>query len=138
MVTDEFMRSFLTEPKRIAIVGASSLIDRASNEIMQFLSKRGHRIYPIHPIEKEILGLPVTRFLKDIEEEVDAVIIYLSKRNVRDQIKVAVEKRIPVIWLPLGITSEEGRNLVESAGLVFVEDQCPKIEWKRLGLTHGV
>ncbi len=135
---DEYMRSFLTEPKRIAIVGASSLLDRASNEIMQFLSKRGHHIYPIHPMEREILGLPVTRFLKDIEDEVDAVIIYLSMRNVLNQIKVAVEKRIPVIWLPLGITSKEGRRLVESAGLVFIEDRCPKIEWNRLGLNPAV
>ena len=138
VVDDDFMKSFLTQPRRIAIVGASSNPDRASNEIMKFLMERGHSIHPIHPMEKSVLGVAVTRYLKDLEQKVDAVIIYLSTRNVFPQIKVAVDKRIPLIWLPLNITSPEGRKLVESKNLVFVENRCPKIEWRRLGINPPV
>jgi len=133
---DDFIKEFLSSPKRIAIVGASSNPKRASNEIMKFLMDRGHTIYPIHPMEQSILGITPTRFLKDLNEVVDGVIIYLSKRNVLSQIEIAVNKSIPLVWLPLGITSEEGGRIVQSAGLKYIENRCPKIEYKRLELDN--
>lgn len=50
---------------------------------------------------------------------------------VRKIVSEAIDLKIPLIWLPLDITSEL-KSEAESYGLIFVEDKCPKIEWKNL------
>ena len=123
---------FLVNPQRIAIVGASSKPTRVSNEISLFLKDKGHSLFPIHPKEKTVLGDKVISSLEDLNNEVDGVIIYLNKSNVLEQIQVAVKKGIPLIWLPLSVTSEEGKALAYNAGITFIQDKCPKIEWEKL------
>lgn len=130
--TDEQIVEFLTKPRKIAIVGASSKPERTSNEISLFLKEKGHKLIPIHPKEKEVLGDPVIPSLADLNEPVDGVILYLNEKIVGEQAKVAAEKGIPLIWLPLGVRSEEARKAAEEKGLLFVEDKCPKIEWRKL------
>lgn len=130
--TDEQIKEFLSKPRTIAIVGASSKPERTSNEISQLLKAKGHRLIPIHPKEKEVLGDPVIPSLNDLSEPVDGVIIYLNESIVGEQAKIAAEKGIPLIWLPLGVKSEEARKAAEEKNLLYVEDKCPKIEYGRL------
>ncbi len=130
--TDEQIKEFLSKPRTIAIVGASSKPERTSNEISRLLKEKGHKLIPIHPKEKEVLGDPVIPSLSELNQPVDGVILYLNESIVGEQAKIAAEKGIPLIWLPLGVKSEEARKAAEEKGLLYVEDRCPKIEYGRL------
>jgi uncharacterized protein len=126
------IKQFLGSSKRIAIVGASSKPDRTSHEISEFLMKKGHKIIPIHPKEQEVLGEKVLPSLESLGEAVDGVIIYLNQSIVGDQVKVAINKKIPLIWLPLEINMpEELKSQILEYNLKYVENKCPKIEWPK-------
>lgn len=47
----------------------------------------------------------------------------------------AVAAGATALWLQLGISSPEAREIAESAGLLYVEDRCLIIEQRRTGIT---
>lgn len=69
---DEVRRLFATI-KTIAVVGASSKPERASNEVMHFLQEHGYKCYPVNPAEKgkTIHGETVYASLKELPEVPD-------------------------------------------------------------------
>lgn len=131
MATDAEIQHFLESPQRIAIVGMSPYEDRPSNFVPKFLGERGHEIIPVHPMLPEIAGKKAYKTLDLVEPRPDAVIIYISKKNVDKFVSLAIELAIPLIWLPLEITSQL-KERVEESGLLFVENKCPKIEWEKM------
>ena len=76
---EHFLTKFF-EPESIAIVGASNNPMRANYSLLSNLLKLGFkgRIYPVHPSEKEILGVKAYPAVKDIPEIVDLAVIGVS------------------------------------------------------------
>lgn len=132
IATDSFIQEFLSTPKKIAIVGASSKSYRTSNQMYKFLKKKGNTLIPIHPSTTQIEGDKVLPNLNVLQEQVDAVMIYLRTKLAQEQVQLAISKQIPFIWLPEGVFSELGRTTAETTELVFAEDRCPLKEWMRL------
>ncbi len=135
MATDEQIIEFLKTPQRIAIVGMSQYEDRASHFVPKFLAEQGHIFIPVHPMLSVIAGEKVYKTLDLVEPIPDAVIIYISMRNVDKIVSQAIDLGIKLIWLPLDITSTL-RSKAEEKGIIFIEDKCPKIEWKNLISDH--
>lgn len=74
----EFLKEVLTKTKTIALVGASANTARDSNEVMQYLQKRGYRVIPVNPglAGQQLLGETVYATLKDIPEKIDLVDVF--------------------------------------------------------------
>ena len=66
--TEHFLKKFL-EPESLAIVGASNNPLRMNYHLVANLVNLGFRgrIYPVHPKEKEIMGLKTYPSVKNIE-----------------------------------------------------------------------
>lgn len=124
------------QTKTIAMTGASAKPERASYHVMEFLLQRGYRVYPVNPglAGQEILGQKVYATLADCPAPVDMVDIF---RNT-DDAAVAVDEaialkdrlQIKTIWCQLGVTPVEAGRRATAAGLHFVMDYCPAIEWQ--------
>lgn len=63
----------------VAVLGASDNRDRYSNKAVRMLKRYGHRVIPVHPRLEAVEGVPVVHALKDIEEKVDTLTMYVGE-----------------------------------------------------------
>jgi predicted CoA-binding protein len=140
---DEFIKSILRSTKTIAMVGASGNDMRPSYFAMMYLLAKGYTIYPINPglAGKTILGQKVYASLKDVPAPVDMVDIFRAADAAPGIVREALAEKdrlgIKVIWMQLGIISEEAAALAREAGLTVIMDRCPKIEHGRFSGEIG-
>jgi predicted CoA-binding protein len=118
------------ETKTIAVVGASADETKAAHEIPGYLQSQGYRIIPVNPRGGEILGEPVFRSLTDIDVPVDVVDVFRPAQEAPAIARQAIAIGAKVLWLQIGIESEEARQLAEAAGLTVIMNRC-------MGETHG-
>jgi uncharacterized protein len=133
---DSYIRGILNTVKTIAMVGVSPKDNRPSYFAFKYLIERGYRMIPVNPGQagKDLLGQKVYARLADIPEPVDMVDIFRASQYAVGVVKeaLAMNPRPRVIWMQLGVRSEEAAKLAEEAGLKVVMNRCPKIEYGRL------
>jgi uncharacterized protein len=130
--SDARIRDILATPRTIAVVGCSPDPDRDSHEIAALLKAKGHKVIPVNPTSKEILGERCFASLKDIPEPVDMVDVFRRPEHV-DQIaadSIAIGAKI--LWLQLDVINEPAARQAQAAGMTVVMDRCPAIEYRRL------
>lgn len=134
ITTDDGIRELLASTKSIALVGASPNPERASHAVMRYMIDRGYKVYPVNPMEKEILGMKVYPSIKDIGEPIDMVDIFRRSEDAGPICDEAIAIGAKSIWMQLAIINEEGCKRAEAAGLKVVMDRCPAIDMPRLGM----
>ena len=136
---DDLITGILETVKIVALVGASNKPERPSYQVMKFLQKRGFTVIPINPgqADGEILGETVYASLEDAPAY-DMVDIFRASDAagdvVREAIRLADEKRTSVVWMQIGVTNDAAKAEAEAAGLVVIQNRCPKKEMERLGI----
>jgi uncharacterized protein len=140
-VTDASLRERLlriyAETKTIAVVGASGDPAKPAHEVPRYLQQQGYRILPVNPRGGELLGEPVARSLAEVEGPVDVVEVFRPAAEAPQVAREAVKVGAKVLWLQLGIKSEEARQIAEAAGLTVVMDRCMGEAHGALGLGPG-
>ena len=131
---DETLRRILAEARTIAVVGLSSKPGRASLDIGHSLQERGYRIIPVNPRETQVLGETAYPSLRDIPEEihVDIVDVFRRAEDTPEIARDAVAIGAKVLWLQLGVSSDEAAAIATGGGLSVVMDACIKIEHRQL------
>jgi len=133
---DSYIRGILNTVKSIAMVGISPKDNRPSYFAFKYLMERGYRMIPVNPGQAghDILGQKVYAKLADIPEPVDMVDIFRAPQYAPGIVKeaLALKPRPGVIWMQLGVRSDEAARLAEENGLKLVMNRCPKIEYGRL------
>ena len=141
--SDDLIKSILRATKVIAMVGASANEHRPSYFAMKYLLDKGFVIHPVNPgmAGKTILGQTVYASLKDVPAPVDIVDIFRAPEFASAIVREALAERdrlgLKVVWMQLGIVSEEAAALAEAEGLTVIMDRCPKIEYGRLSGEIG-
>ena len=81
-----------------------------------------------------MLGRPIYARLADVPEPIDMVDIFRASRHALAVVQeaLALSPRPQVIWMQLGVRSDEAAALAEAIGLKVVMNRCPKIEYGRL------
>ncbi|HXH09816.1 MAG TPA: CoA-binding protein [Alphaproteobacteria bacterium] len=129
---DEMIRTILSTPQTIAVVGCSPKPERDSHRIAQLLQRKGHRVIPVNPGQREILGETCYASLKDIRTPVDMVDIFRRSEFVAPIVDDAIAIGAKIVWMQLGVIDEEAAQKAQQAGLTVVMDRCPAIEYRRL------
>jgi uncharacterized protein len=133
---DAYIRGILNTVKTIAMVGLSPKDNRPSYFAFKYLLERGYHMIPVNPGQagKDILGQKVYAKLADIPEPVDMVDIFRASQYARGIVEEAIKMtpRPRVVWMQLGVRSEEAAKLAEDNGMKVVMNRCPKIEYGRL------
>jgi uncharacterized protein len=133
---DSYIRGILNTAKTIAMVGVSANTSRPSYFAFKYLLERGYRMIPVNPglAGQELLGRRVYGKLADIPEPVDMVDIFRASQYALGIVQeaLALKPRPQVIWMQLGVRSDEAARLAEANGLKVVMNRCPKIEYGRL------
>jgi len=137
---DDLISGILQTVTTIAMVGASPKPTRPSYRVMAFLQQHGFRVIPINPghAGEKILGATVYASLDQAPAPFDMVDIFRSSEAAgeitRAAIQLADQKGITVIWMQQGVRNDRAKAEAEAAGLVVIQDHCPKIEYQRLAL----
>ncbi len=132
------IRELLSQPRRIAVVGASPNPARASNEVLAFLIRQGHDVIAVNPghAGKTIHGAPVVATLADVEPPAEIVDIFRNSADAGAAVDEAIVHGAKAVWLQIGVIDQEAARRANDAGLAVVTDRCPKIEIPRLGLLR--
>jgi predicted CoA-binding protein len=131
---DAFIRGILERVKTIAAVGMSANDMRPSYFAMVYLQSKGYRVIPVNPryAGTRILGETVVGALADLPAPPDMVQIFRKAEEAPEVVDEAIRAGARVVWLQLGIRSDEAAAKAHAAGLEVVMDRCPKIEYGRL------
>ena len=130
------IKEILSKYKKIAMVGVSNDPSKASTIVMKYMQKYGYKVYPVNPRAKgqKILGERVFEKITDIKDTIDIVDVFRPPIEVpaiaEDTIKIGAK----VLWLQLGIKSEEAKNLMKTNNIKYIENKCTKMEYQSLFL----
>ena len=102
----------LLHPRSVAVVGASANPDSPGHDYLRSLIDFGFAgpVYPVHPREREILGLTVYPDLRAVPGEVDFVISCIPAEGVPELLAACAEKGVRTVQLFTGRFSETGRR----------------------------
>jgi predicted CoA-binding protein len=131
---NDTLRRLLTDCRTIAVVGISSDPVKPSHYVPKYLQHHGYRIVPVNPRYHEVLGETCYPSLAAIPFPVDMVNVFRPAADCPPVAADAAAIHAKVLWLQLGIASEEARRIAEAAGMTVVMDRCIKVEHARLGV----
>jgi predicted CoA-binding protein len=128
--SDSFIKKILEDSNSIAIVGASPNKERDSHKVMEYLLKKGYRIFPVNPNESGnmILGQYCFDDLESINKPVDMVDVFRAAEAVIGIAEQSISIGAKVLWTQENIVNKEAAKLAENAGLKVVMNRCPKKE----------
>jgi uncharacterized protein len=135
--SDDELREIYGETKTIAVVGASNDESKAANSIPRYLQRQGYRIVPVNPRGGEILGEHAYPSLTEVDVPVDVVDVFRPSEETPAIARDAVTIGAKVLWLQLGIESDEAAKIAQEGGLRAVMNLCIGATHKRLGLGPG-
>ena len=127
----------MVNARTIAVVGASSNPQRASNDVAKYLIEAGYTVYLVNPTETEILGRPVYATVRDLPETVDIVDIFRRSADVPPVVEDAIAAGARCVWMQLDIVNEAAAARAAEAGLAVVMDRCTKIEHQHWKASQG-
>ncbi|WP_210493127.1 CoA-binding protein [Patulibacter sp. SYSU D01012] len=131
---DDRLARILRDARTVAVVGASNAPHKPAHTVPRYLQRQGYRVLPVNPRGGEILGVPAATSLTDVAEPVDVVEVFRPGPDTPPVARQAVEIGAKVLWLQLGIVSEEARRIAEEGGVEVVMDRCMAPEHARLGI----
>ena len=131
---DALIRGILQRVRTITAVGLSADETRPSYFASLYMQKKGYRVIPVNPryAGQTILGERVLGSLGELTEPPDMVQVFRRAEEAPRVAEEAIAAGAKVLWLQLGIRSDDAARRAEAAGLAVVQDRCPKIEYGRL------
>ncbi|MCU0306480.1 MAG: CoA-binding protein [Thermoleophilia bacterium] len=144
---DPAVRDILLHHRRLAVPGLSATPSRPSYRAMVHMRANGYDIVPVNPGCREVLGAAC---VADLDEAaalgpLEIVNVFRRPEDVPPIAEAAARLGARVLWLQLGIRSDEAATIAREAGMAFVQDRCIKMEHCRffgglnvVGLSTGV
>ena len=130
------IKEIFLKNKTIAVIGVSKDLSKPSTIVMKYLQKYGYKVIPVNPREKgeKILGEKVFGKLDEIKTQIDIVDVFRPSKEAAEIAKDAVKIGAKVLWLQLGITNDEAKEIAETNNIKYIENKCTKIEYQKLFL----
>ena len=130
------IKEILLKNKTIAMIGVSKDPTKPSTIVMKYMQKYGYKVIPVNPTAKgeKILGEEVFGKLDEIKIPIDIVDVFRPSKEALEIAKDTVKIKAKVLWLQLGINSDEAKTTVESNNIEYVENRCTKMEYQKIFL----
>ena len=134
------IKEILSKNKIIAMIGVSKDPTKPSTIVMKYMQKYGYKVIPVNPRAKgeKILGEEVFGKLNEITVSIDIVDVFRPSKEAVDIAKDTVIIGAKVLWLQLGISSNEAKAIVESNNVDYVENRCTKMEYQKIFLKKSL
>lgn len=127
----------LRSAKSVAIVGFSTNPAKSSYFVATYLLADTHfKVYLVNPnaAGQTVLGQQVYASLADLPEVPDIVDVFRRESDLPAVVDEIIEIGSPIVWIQLGLWSDEAAAKATAAGKTVIMDRCLKIEHARF---HG-
>ena len=130
------IKEILSKNKIIAMIGVSKDPSKPSTIVMKYMQKYGYKVIPVNPRAKgeKILGEEVFGKLDEIKIPIDIVDVFRPSTEALNIAKDTVKINAKVLWLQLGISSDEAKTLVKKNDIDYIENRCTKMEYQKIFL----
>lgn len=137
-VSDARLREILEGSPTVAVLGAHTEPEKAAYYVPEYLHEKGYRIIGVNPrfVGDDFFGEPVHASLSSIKEPVDLVDVFRHGDQVPAHVDeiLAMSPKPRVVWLQLGVRSEEAATRLEAEGIEVIQNRCTLADHQRLGL----
>ncbi len=134
MLFDTQLKKLFEENSVIAIVGAKDKAGAPVDHVGRYLIAQGYEVLPVHPVRKDVWGLPTYKSLQELPKVPDIVCLFRLPEACAEHAReiLALPWRPKVFWMQLGISSQEAGECMAKEGVTVVEDACMEVEHKRV------
>ena len=126
------IRRVLANHRTIAVVGLSAHWHRPSYFAAKYMQEHRYRVIPVNPQYQEVLGERCYPSIAAIPGAVDIVDAFRRAPEMPALAREAVATGAKVLWMQLGVASEEAARIAQEGGLDVVQNRCVKIEHARI------
>ena len=133
------IKEILSKSKTIAMIGVSKDSTKPSTIVMKYMQKYGYKVVPVNPKAKgeKILGEEVFGKLEEIKIPIDLVDVFRPSNEALKIAEDTVKIKAKVLWLQLGIRSDEAKTTVELNNIEYIENRCTKMEYQKIFLKKA-
>ncbi|MDA9653522.1 CoA-binding protein [Candidatus Pelagibacter sp.] len=133
------IKEILSKSKTIAMIGVSKDSTKPSTIVMKYMQKYGYKVVPVNPMAKgeKILGEEVFGKLEEIKIPIDIVDVFRPSNEALKIAEDTVKIKAKVLWLQLGIRSDEAKATVELNNIEYIENRCTKMEYQKIFLKKA-
>ena len=130
------IKEILSKNNTIAMIGVSKDLSKPSTIVMKYMQNYGYKVIPVNPRVKGemILGEEVFGKLDEIKKKIDIVDVFRPSKEAVEIAKDTVKIKAKALWLQLGISSEEAKEIVEANNIDYIENRCTKMEYQKIFL----
>ena len=127
--SDEEIRTILSRPTTVAVVGCSDNPDRDSLRIATLLKHKGFQVIPVNPqLEPEALradlGERCYPDLASIPGAVEMVDVFRRSEFLPEIVEAGIRIGARCVWMQEGVVHEDAAARAREAGLFVVMDKC--------------
>ena len=110
----------MSEPT-VAVIGASQDRRKFGNKAVRAYQESGFQVFPVHPTEREIEGLPAFASVDAIPTELEIVSMYVPPAIGLTLLPAIALKKPKELWLNPGAESDE---IIEAAAALHLRTVC--------------
>lgn len=137
-INDTRIREILESSPTIAILGVHHEPEKAAFYVPEYLHDEGYRILGVNPkfTDQTLFGAKVVATLAEIAEPVDLVDVFRRAEHIPKHLEdiLAMKPRPKVVWFQLGIRNQDAAKVLESAGIIVIQNRCTLADHQRLGM----
>jgi predicted CoA-binding protein len=137
-INDVRIREILESSPTIAVLGVHHEPEKAAFYVPEYLHDEGYRIIGVNPkfTDQTLFGSKVVATLSEIAEPVDLVDVFRRAEDIPKHVEdiLAMKPRPKVVWFQLGIKNEDAAKILESAGIIVIQNRCTLADHQRLGM----
>jgi len=131
---DDTIRTLLNSARTIAVVGAKDKLGQPVDAVGRYLIQAGYIVWPVHPVRRNVWGLPTFPALAELPDKADIVNLFRAASACPEHARevLALPWKPAAFWMQTGIRSPEAGEMLAGHGIRVMEDACIMVEHRRL------
>lgn len=135
--SDDDIAALLDRTKTVAVLGIKPATTQApAYYVPEYAQRAGLEIIPVpvyYPDLTEMLGVPVFRSLRAIDDRVDLVNVFRRSEDIPPHVDDILAARPRAVWFQSGIRNDEVAEELARNGIDVVQDRCLMVELQARG-----
>ena len=110
----------MPDNETVVVLGASPKPERYSNQAVRALVESGHRVIPVHPLLKEIAGVPAVPSLTYINGAVNTLTLYVGPKRGKELLQQMIDLKPDRVIMNPGTESDEIEDRLTGKGIAVL------------------